>query len=103
MKRAIITILGCFAATTSVMLGQSQGYRDRWVYVSTDLDGDQSLDRVKGITRTASEHGINGMLLSTGFDSMDLKSPGGSSAVRVAAGCVARARAFDPAEYESRR
>jgi hypothetical protein len=30
---------------------------------------------VEGIARTASEHGMNGMMLSAGFDAMDLKSP----------------------------
>jgi hypothetical protein len=58
------------------MLGQSQTYRDRWVYVSTGLDSDRELQRVEGIARTASEHGLNGILLSAGFDAMDLKSPG---------------------------
>ena len=75
MKRALICILGCFVAMTAVMLGQSKVYRDRWVYVSTGLDDDRELARVEGIAGTASEHGINGMLLSAGFDAMDLKSP----------------------------
>src|SRR5271157_4392178 len=75
MKRTLIMIFGCCAAVTAVMLAQSQGFRDRWVYLSTDLDGDQELERVEGLARTASEHGINGILLSAGFDSMDLKSP----------------------------
>ena len=75
MRKTLILILCCVAALTAVMLGQSQAYRDRWVYVSTELNGDQELARVEGIARTASEHGINGILLSAGFDSMDLKSP----------------------------
>ncbi len=72
MKRTLILFLGCTAALTAVMLGQSQVFRDRWVYVSTGLDSDQELGRVEGIARTASEHGMNGMLLAAGFDSMDL-------------------------------
>jgi hypothetical protein len=56
------------------MLGQPRVYRDRWVYVSTDLDSDQELARVEGIARTAGQHSLNGMLLSAGFDSLDLKS-----------------------------
>jgi len=75
MKRTLIVILGCLAALTAVMLGESRVYRDRWVYISTNLDSDQELARVEGIARTAGEHGLNGMLLSAGFDSMDLKSP----------------------------
>ena len=75
MKWTFIIILGCVAVLTAAMLGKPQAYRDRWVYVSTELDGDQDLARVEGIARTASEHGINGILLSAGFDAMDLKSP----------------------------
>jgi hypothetical protein len=74
MKRIII-LLGCLAALTAVTLGVPKVYRDRWVYVSTGLETDQELARVEGIARTASEHGVNGMLLSAGFDEMDLKSP----------------------------
>src|SRR5208282_1406526 len=70
MKRNLIIIFGFCAAMTAVLLAQSPGWRDRWVYVSTELDGDAELARVEGIARTASEHGVNGMLLSAGFDSM---------------------------------
>ena len=75
MKRALTLLLSSFAVITPVMLSQSRAYRDRWVYVSADLDSNQELERVEGIARTASEHGINGILLSAGFDAMDLKSP----------------------------
>ncbi len=73
MKRFLI-VLSCIVAFTAAVLGQSHKLRDRWVYVSTDLDGQQELARVEGIARTASAHGLNGILLSAGFDSMDLKS-----------------------------
>jgi uncharacterized membrane protein (DUF373 family) len=63
------------AAIPAVLLGQSHTYRDRWVYVSTGLNSDRELERIEGIARTASEHGLNGILLSAGFDDMDLKSP----------------------------
>jgi len=75
MKIMLAIILICLAALTAVVWGESRLYRDRWVYVSTDLDSDQELERAEGIARTAGEHGLNGMLLSAGFDSMDLKSP----------------------------
>ena len=48
-------------------------YPDRWVYVSTGLQSDEELERVQGIARTASAHGLNGMLLSAGLDQLDLK------------------------------
>ena len=75
MKRALILVLSCFAVMPAAMLSQSQVYRDRWVYVSTDLNSDRELERVESIARTASAHGLNGILLSAGFDTMDLKSP----------------------------
>ena len=49
-------------------------YPDRWVYVPTELGSDQELARVEGVAKTAGEHGLNGMLLSAGFDALDLKS-----------------------------
>jgi len=75
MKKALILILGCLVVLTAVMWGESKAYRDRWVYVSTGLDSDQELTLIEGIARTSSEHGLNGMLLSAGFDAMDLKTP----------------------------
>jgi len=75
MKTAFIRVLSCCAIVPAVMLSQSHAYRDRWVYVSTELNSNRELERVEGIARTASEHGLNGMLLSAGFDDMDLKTP----------------------------
>ena len=75
MKKALISILGCLVVLTAVMWGESKAYRDRWVYVSTYLDSDQELARVEAIARTSSEHGLTGILLSAGFDAMDLKTP----------------------------
>ncbi len=45
------------------------------MYVSTGLADDAELARVEQIARTASAHGLNGMLLSAGFDMLDLKTP----------------------------
>ena len=75
MKRALFCMIAGLIALTAVVLAQTHAYRDRWVYVSTDLASDQELARIEGIARTAGEHGINGMLLSAGFDAIDLKSP----------------------------
>jgi len=75
MKKALILVLSCFAVLPAAMLSQPRVYRDRWVYVSANLNSDRQLERIEGIARTASQHGINGMLLSAGFDTMDLKSP----------------------------
>ena len=84
MKIGLIVVLGCLAVNPAALLSQSHTYRDRWVYVSTDMGNDQELERVEGIARTASEHGLNGILLSAGFDDMDLKVPGEPRAPRAA-------------------
>jgi hypothetical protein len=66
------------AATVSLKAlaaDKSRIYPDRWVYVSTGLQSDEELERVQGIAETAASHGLNGMLLSSGFDQLDLKSP----------------------------
>jgi hypothetical protein len=75
MTKNLIFVLGSAAVLLSVLaLGQPKVYPDRWVYVSTGLESDQELARVEGIARTGAEHGLNGMLLSAGFDDLDLKS-----------------------------
>jgi hypothetical protein len=72
-KKNLILVLSCAAVMTTLALGEPKSYRDRWVYVSTGLQSDQELARVEGIVRTAAGHGLNGMLLSAGFDDLDLK------------------------------
>jgi hypothetical protein len=47
----------------------------RWVYVSTRLRSDQNVETFRGIARTASENGLNGVLLAAGLDSLDLQPP----------------------------
>ncbi len=71
----LIVVLGCAVILTLVACNQSKHYSDRWFYVSTDLGSDQEFARVEGLAKTASEHGLNGMLLSAGFDALDLASP----------------------------
>ena len=78
MKKTVITltvVLSCALIFTLVACKQTKHYADRWFYVSTDLQNDQELARVEGLAQTASEHGLNGMLLSAGFDALDLASP----------------------------
>ncbi len=63
------------ASLKALALDHPKIYPLRWVYVSSGLHDDKELERVEGIARTASGHGLNGMLLSAGFDQMDLKPP----------------------------
>lgn len=79
MKKALLLLVasavgfGLIAAHLARAADEGKVYPLRWVYVSTGLETDQELDRVEGITQAASEHGVNGMLLSAGFDALDLK------------------------------
>jgi hypothetical protein len=75
MKRFVVLILGAFVGMTAVLFGQQHALRDRWVMLGSSLENDQDVERVERIARTASEHGMNGILFSAGFDAMDLKSP----------------------------
>jgi hypothetical protein len=50
-------------------------YPERWVYVSRNLNKDADVEEIRGIAQTASEHGLNGMLLTGGFDVIDLQKP----------------------------
>lgn len=48
-------------------------YPARWVYVSQSLRADADVEAIERIVRTASEHGLNGMVLSAGLDRLDLQ------------------------------
>ncbi len=50
-----------------------QKYPIRWVYISRSLSDDQHVEDIRRIAKTASEHGMNGIYLSAGFDGIDLK------------------------------
>lgn len=53
---------------------QAPVYPNRWVYVSRGLQSDRQVEDIREIARTASEHGLNGMVL-TGLDQLDSPSP----------------------------
>ena len=48
-------------------------YPYRWFYISRNLRKDSHVDDIREIVKTASEHGLNGMYFSSGFDMLDLK------------------------------
>lgn len=54
--------------------GGEQVYPDRWVYVSRGLGRDEDVDQIREIVRTASEHGLNGMVLAAGLDRLSRRS-----------------------------
>ncbi len=58
-----------------VPLCQAKEYPHRWVFVSRSLQTDKDVTDVEQIVRTASGHGLNGMVLSAGLDQLDRQSP----------------------------
>ncbi len=72
MKRACLLLFSLvFLAATSA--AEKQPYPNRWVRVGSSLRDDREIERIRGIARTASEHGLNGIALSAGLDQLDLK------------------------------
>jgi len=56
-------------------LAAARAYPCRWVYVTRGLHKDSDVVEIRDIVRTASEHGLNGMVLATGWDRLDLQPP----------------------------
>jgi hypothetical protein len=50
-------------------------FTDRWFYVAKNIANDKQLADAMALVDTAASHGLNGMLLSSGFDSLDLVEP----------------------------
>jgi len=73
-----------FAALLASLARECQGqdrkaplmgeYPYRWVYVSRSLQRDSDLVDIKNIVKTASESGLNGMVLAAGLDRLDGRS-----------------------------
>ncbi|MCH5373644.1 MAG: hypothetical protein JJ992_06680, partial [Planctomycetes bacterium] len=57
----------------TVHVGAASGadYPCRWVYVSRGLHKDQDVQDIGSIVETASQHGVNGMVLAAGLDRLD--------------------------------
>ena len=68
MKKLPILI---FLAGALGSLCPGKDYPYRWVYVSRSLRSDKDVADIKGIVETASGHGLNGMVLSAGLDTLD--------------------------------
>lgn len=74
MKR-ILGILALVAIAGAVFAWAGKKiYPDRWVYVSRSFDSDRDVDDIRNIARTASEHGLTGIVLS-GMDRISLGTP----------------------------
>ncbi len=65
----------CFTITVLLMelclVSEAKEYPYRWVYVSRSLRSDVDVVDIEQIVHTASEHGLNGMVLAAGLDRLD--------------------------------
>ena len=66
--QAYLGVLCLLAGITAV---SGSEYPCRWVYVSRGLHKDQDVADIRGIVKTAAEHGLNGMVLAAGLDRLD--------------------------------
>ena len=70
--------IASFHLTSSVVWANSGGasptLRFRWVYVSRSLHNDGDVEDIRNIAKTASESGLNGMVLAAGLDRLDRQS-----------------------------
>jgi hypothetical protein len=52
---------------------ETKAYPYRWVFVMGGLRSDAEVNQIREIARTASQHGLNGMVLSAGLDKLELQ------------------------------
>ncbi len=69
----LAALLAALAAANAT--ADSKVYPNRWVYVSRGLHKHSDVAEIRDIVRTAAEHGLNGMVLATGWDRLDLQPP----------------------------
>ena len=66
-KICLVFLAFCLSAP---MAGSAE-YPCRWVYVARGLHKDEDVEDIGQIVRTASQHGLNGMVLAAGLDGLD--------------------------------
>ena len=72
-KFLLIVLAGLCCSAAFLVQSEPKIYPYRWVRLNVALSDDRDLEKVRQIARTASEHGLNGILLSAGLDQLDLK------------------------------
>jgi len=75
MRHAVFAMVLAFGLAAAHALAAGKVYPNRWVYVSRGLHKDSDVADIRDIARTASEHGLNGMVLAAGLDRLDLQPP----------------------------
>ena len=69
-----LLFVGVFGQAVAVS-GEEGAYTDRFVFVSRHLLSDSHVDEIRAIIDTASANGLNGVVLSAGWDQADLRPP----------------------------
>jgi hypothetical protein len=77
MKRNLIVFLLALLVATflSSCASVEERFPYRWVRMSRSLNNDSHVDEIAEIARIASEHGLNGMMLSASFSQIDGQPP----------------------------
>ena len=75
MMKRILAVLALLAIGGALFAWAGKKiYPDRWVYVSRSFDSDRDVEGIRNIARTASEHGLTGIVLA-GMDRISLGTP----------------------------
>jgi hypothetical protein len=75
MMKRILAILALLAIGGALFAWAGKKiYPDRWVYVSRSFGSDRDVEDIRNIARTASEHGLTGIVLA-GMDRISLGTP----------------------------
>ncbi len=74
MKRVFLGLTILTVAMTGAATAKKV-YPYRWVRIGTGLRNAEDMEKVRKIAETAAQHGLTGILLSAGFDSLDLQPP----------------------------
>src|SRR5690242_105563 len=72
MRRLIVFVTLLLAA---LALPAAKVFPLRWVYISRGLRSDKDVEEIRQLAKTASEHGLNGIVLAARMDSIDLQPP----------------------------
>jgi len=76
MRRSLFFLLLVFAFQSTSACGQAKQYPYRFVYVhGKPLENVDQVELIEKLARTASEHGLNGLILDAFFDRLLLEPP----------------------------
>ncbi|MBN2290287.1 MAG: hypothetical protein JXQ83_13215, partial [Candidatus Glassbacteria bacterium] len=76
MKRAFCSLALAVLLLPAAMQGQNKVFPYRWLFAFDKvLDNDKSVEKLRELAKTCSEHGINGIILQGQLDRLEMKSP----------------------------